>query len=294
MFHLFIINPVAGKYDGSKELISEIREIFKDENYEIISTQYKGHAQKISSQYCKEYQNITIYSCGGDGTVNEIVNGMQAYSHANLAIIPIGTGNDFVRSIDGDFKNLSAYLDTTIKKIDLLQVSNYLALNTISVGFDASVAKNVSRFRKFGKQAYNLSVAYSLMSSMKHKYRISIEDKFDIPSENYLLVICANGQFYGGGMHISPYSKTDDGFINFISIKQISRVQVPQFMKHFVTGKYIDTLKKYVHTLECTKISIENNKLIDVSIDGEVIAIRNPEIKILPLALNFVIPKRKE
>lgn len=291
MFHLFIVNPAAGKYDSSKELISEIRQFYKHENYEIILTEYTGHAQKISAQYVSKYEEITVYACGGDGTVNEVLNGIGAYSHANLAIIPIGSGNDFVRNLNVSYENVGHFLTANIQKTDLLQVANYLALNVISIGFDASVAKNFARFRKFGKQAYNLSVAYSLMSSMKHRCNIIIEDRLEIPNKNFLMIVFANGQYYGGGMHVSPYSNICDGLLNFIAIKTISRFQVPHFMNLFVKGRHIDELKQYIDTLECSKVTVKHNKLIDVNIDGEIVSMRDPEIKILPSALNLVIPQ---
>lgn len=241
-FHLFIINPTAGKNDSSKQLIQEIKSTFQNYQYGIEITQYPKHAIEIVNIYADMYPNLIIYACGGDGTVNEVINGIQLRP-IPLAIIPIGSGNDFVRNFSYTLC-LNSYLQSSIKKCDLIKVGKHIGLNVISAGFDCAVAKNMYRFRKYGKHCYTLSIAYSIMSSMKHRLGFIIDDTITIEESSLLMAICANGQYYGGGIHVSPYSEITDGYLNFIKVKAISKFQVASFMKIFSNGEHIEKLKK--------------------------------------------------
>lgn len=290
MFHLFIINPTAGPFDHSKTLVGKIKTYFASQKYAIELTNYPKHATEIVKAYHALYHELTVYACGGDGTVNEVLNGIQN-TDTLLAIIPIGSGNDFVRNYEYS-SNVEDYLEATIMEVDTLKVGQRRGLNVISAGFDSAVAKNMARFRKFGKHCYHLSIFYSLMNSMKHRFSFLIDDKIQIDQNNFLMGICANGSYYGGGMHVSPYSNIQDGYIDFIAVKSISRFQIANFMKTFEQGKHIDELKQYIDTLKCQKVQFICDKQVDVSIDGEVIPMYNPTIEILPKSLKLLIPKK--
>lgn len=291
MLHLFIINPTAGKSDRSKELMSEIKQTFKNKNYLIELTQYPSHATKLIQDYAKLYPEITVYACGGDGTLNEVLNGIKENTNIALAIIPIGTGNDFIRSISKEKKSLQHYLDVEPTLIDMIKVENKYGINVVSAGFDADVAENMNRFRKLGPNAYYASIAYTLMRPMKHYFNFIIDEKIKIDKSPYLMGICANGQYYGGGMNVSPYSNISDGKLDFIRVKSISRLQIPNFMKIFVDGRHIEELKKYVDTIQCQKVQFISDKAMNVSIDGEIYSMYNPIIELLPKSLKFIIPK---
>lgn len=290
MFHLFIINPTAGQHDNSKLLATKIKSLFSHVDYAIEITQYPKHATQLVNEYHLRYENLIIFACGGDGTVNEVINGIQEKNIA-LAIIPVGTGNDFVRSYLSS-ENLSDYTDFTIKKVDLLKVDNQYGLNVISAGFDSAVAKNMHRFRKFGKSSYHLSVMYCLFSSLKNRFSFVIDDKITIEHQNYLMGICANGRYYGGGMNVSPYSDIDDGLMDFISIKSISQFKIIPFMKIFEKGRHIDELPQYINTLKCKKVKYISDKMVDINIDGEIHSMLNPTVEILPKQLSLAIPKK--
>ena len=100
MKHVFIINSKSAK-KKREHLQKEIKRVFAEKDYVIEWTQYKGHAKALAVQYAKTADLIRIYACGGDGTLHEIVNGIMHYDNVQLAVIPIGTGNDFVKSFAG-------------------------------------------------------------------------------------------------------------------------------------------------------------------------------------------------
>lgn len=291
MLHLFIINPTAGKNDNSKELISEIKQLFKNKNYSIELTQYSSHATILVEQYAKLHNELTVYSCGGDGTLNEVLNGIKENTNITLAIIPIGTGNDFIRNISNNRFSLEKYIDAQSTLIDMIKIENKYGLNVVSSGFDADVAKNMNRFRKLGPSSYYVSILYTLAQSIKYNFNFVIDDQIKVEKDTYLMGICANGQFYGGGMHVSPYSNINDGKLEFIRIKSISRFQIPKFMNIFIKGNHIDELKKYVDMIQCTKVKFISDKSITISIDGEIHSMLNPTIELIPKSLRIIIPK---
>lgn len=291
MLHLFIINPTAGVSDDSKTLVTKIKSVFKDKDYAIELTQYHHHATELVKAYSERYDKLCVYACGGDGTVNEVLNGIQN-KNTILAIIPIGSGNDFVRNVPSS-KNLEDFLTGEVMCVDTLKIGHLKGLNVISAGFDSAVAKNMYRFRKFGKRCYHMSILYCILNSMKNRFGFIIDDKIKIEKGNFLMGICANGQYYGGGMHVSPHSNIQDGFLNFISVKSISRLQIASFMKIFEQGRHIDELKQYIDTLHCKKVQFISDQMIDVSIDGEIVQMYNPTIEIIPQSLQLLVPKKE-
>ena len=95
MKHVFIINGNKTQY---KDLLTQkIREVFTNEDYTIEYTNYPRHATQIAKSYAEKYNDLRIYACGGDGTVYEVANGIYPHKHVQMAIVPIGTGNDYVR-----------------------------------------------------------------------------------------------------------------------------------------------------------------------------------------------------
>ena len=146
---LFIINPVAGK-GKSEEIIRSFEPMIKGKlPYHIELTQNKGEATEIVKRYTSEDDYI-VFAVGGDGTVNEVVNGMVG-SNSTLAILPTGSGNDFVRSIYDKYtieELLSDLLDGYDEPIDLIRIDEKYFLNISSVGLDAEVVYNANQYKK--------------------------------------------------------------------------------------------------------------------------------------------------
>ena len=113
MKHVFILNPVSGR-ESAKTLIPVIEDYFKnsEEEYEILKTEYAGHAKELASQFHKE-DNVCIYATGGDGTLWEVVNGLKP--EVTFSIIPSGTGNDFFRMIEANIYDMAKLVKDTIE-----------------------------------------------------------------------------------------------------------------------------------------------------------------------------------
>lgn len=296
MKHLFIINPTAG---GGRTLnfIPQIEKIFakNGQPYKIELTNGPGDAKKIAEKYTSNIngENLRIYSVGGDGTLNEVLNGMIGTS-SSLAVIPLGTGNDFMRSIAPRY-NIKNILINTIegeeKFIDCAKVNEKYFLNISSVGFDAEIMYNSEEYKKSiflpGKLAYIYGIFATLFKYKDKKISIDVDGE-KIDDTKVLLVAIANGKCYGGGITVSPYSKLDDGKLNISFIKSIKASQILKPLIKFVRGKYEDI--KEIKFLTGKKIEIKCDKIIKMSIDGEIFESDQATFEILPNKVKFVIP----
>ena len=211
MTHVFIVNPFAG---GGKSLkiLNKIKEVCNKENIDYIVrfTKAPNDATKIA----REYENLggIIYSVGGDGTMNEVLNGIVGSKNL-FGILPAGSGNDFHRVLMA--------MDEISPTIDIGKINDRYFINIACIGIDADVANNVSIMKKTkipASQIYNISILYTFF---KYKYKdlefnlnnSQIKDKFT------LLAIC-NGKYYGGGYKIAPNAELSDGLFDIYFAKK--------------------------------------------------------------------------
>lgn len=299
MKHIFIINPKAGPKDISEYLINNIKNLFLNNEYEIHITTGTNDARDFAKMYCLQNPHIhkRFYSCGGDGTLNEVINGIYGAENVSLACYPSGSGNDFVKNF-GDvsqFLSLENLVNGKVKKVDVLKFNGRYALNICNLGFDGEVAYNFNKFKRMpkvsGKTAYNLAVLYSLLSKMKHQVEITTEEG-EIYNGYILLAAIANGLCYGGGFYCAPKAKVDDGIIDLVIVKKISRIRLLKFIKYYKRGTHLNNkkLSKYLIYKKCRKVSFVSKKELSLSYDGEVIRTKKLDFEILPQTLDFIIP----
>ena len=292
MKHIFIINPAAGK-GKSRELIPFIEEYFKGrtDEYVIQVTEYPGHATKIAKDHAVNGE-CRIYSIGGDGTINEVVNGI-AGTAAALGVIPTGSGNDFLRSYQSEF-DIKDMIVCTIngeeRSIDLARVNDKYFINISSIGFDANVVFNADKFKKVpgitGSMAYLISIIYTIFQKRICDIKIDIDGKKI--KMKALLAAIANGKYYGGGIIPTPDAKLDDGLFDVCLVSDMSRIHIfslfPKYMKG-LHGKL-----KQVSFYKAKKISIESEDALCLNIDGEIISARTINFEILEKAIKVVFP----
>lgn len=297
MKHVFIINPIAGKKDQSSTLINQIENVYAGEEYYIELTKYEGHAIELAKQYAMNGDDVCIYACGGDGTLFEVVNGMYAYPNASFAMIPIGTGNDFIKYFKSeytkeDFQNLLATKNGEVVDCDLLKCNDQVCLNIASVGFDARVVQKVKHYKKWplvnGTMAYLLSVVHSFFASMKFRYPLRIDGR-DVAAKDYIFIVAANGTYYGGGFNPTPDGKINDGLIDMLTIDAVSRIRVLTLIKVYQEGKHLDY--DICHHEQCKELQVLGKDIV-LNMDGETIVVDDPKIRILPSALKLVLPKK--
>ena len=274
MKHIFIVNPTSGK-GKAKTIANRIVDVCEKENieYEMHYTKRPNDATIIAKRY-KNEKNI-IYSVGGDGTLNEVVNGIIK-SKNMLGVIPAGSGNDF-------YKTLSKY-DEQIFKCDLGKINDRYFINIVSFGIDAEVAYNVEsmKHKKIPKnQIYNASIIYTFI---KYKFK-TIEFVLNKEKKKfkYTIVTICNGGFYGNGYNIGPTAKLNDGLFDIYFADKMSKMSIPRLLLKLKKGQHEKS--SYVHKRQASKIKIKSNEKITCNIDGEIIFDNEFDVKLISNAI---------
>lgn len=304
--YLFIINPAAGKRDRSTMLAALIKketEKFDPSEYELHITTGVGDATSFTKDYLEKNKDsfVRVFACGGDGTLNETVNGVFGYENAAVGVIPIGSGNDFIKTFseyeEKDFLSIKRMIGGDIMTIDALRACERISINIMSVGFDADTTKGMVNFKKLpfvnGSMAYNLSLAKCLFTSRRNRYKYEIDDVYCPELEgDYLFTIMANGKWYGGGFNAAPNAKLDDGEIEVVRIKTVPIYKFLELVGAFRKGDHI-ALHDLVSTQKCKKIKVISGKQIDLNIDGETMPVIDPVVEIVPSAVKIILPKKE-
>ncbi len=297
MRHIFIVNPVAGKGKTYK-LIPEIHDYFnnsdkfKTEDYVVETTKYPGHATELARAYSLA-EDCRIYSVGGDGTLNEVLNGM-AGTGSCLAVIPAGSGNDFIRSVLPDI-HLKDIIPLTIegeeRLVDIAGTNGKFYINISSLGFDAQVVHSTNHFKKIplvsGKMAYVLGLLSTILHSSSKLLEIDIDgNKMNV---NALLVAIGNGRYYGGGMLALPEADITDGRFDICVIERVSRPRMFRLFPMFMKGQH-GSLKE-VHFYKGSKVSVVSKEPIAMNVDGEISMVSKATFDIIPSGLKFTYLK---
>ncbi|MBQ9979540.1 MAG: diacylglycerol kinase family lipid kinase [Oscillospiraceae bacterium] len=296
MKHLFIINPIAGKGNNGERLLGEISRVMEKAgaNYECAVTKAPMDACRIAREACESGEELRIYACGGDGTLNEVVNGAAGFENAAVTQYPCGSGNDFLKMFGNvdSFKNLEALMDGQVSTMDLIDCNGRLSVNICSVGFDARIGHDMIKYKHppliSGKTAYIISAAVNIIKGIHLPYKVFMPDRqFD---DNYSLIVFANGQYYGGSFNPTPDAVPDDGLMDILMVEKVSRFTVAKLIGRFAKGmykKFPELMRLYRHDT-CT---VRFDRPTGINVDGEVLMCDNEAVfKISDKKINIFYP----
>ncbi len=284
-----VVNPRAGAGSAARKLPGLRRDFERlGSNFEILETRHPGHATELARQ-AREAGCELLAVVGGDGTLNEV---SQAYIDAEgapvagppIAIISSGTGGDFARAcaLDGTgsaptFERLTA---RRLRPLDLAVVTLHdktgaplhrAFVNIASVGISGAVDERVERGPKWlgGKAAFLLGTVGAALS-----YR-NLPVEIDIDGESWhrgpvLIAAIANGQFLGGGMHIAPHAKFDDGLLDVVCVGDLTRAKFLSLFPKVYQGAHLDLpAVKSARGRSVSVRAIRSPKPVLVDVDGE-------------------------
>ena len=308
----FFINPAAGQGKGTERLAEEIRKAASDlqTECEIYFTEGVYDGQKRARKIAEELNGeaARFYACGGDGTLNEIINGAYGFENIETGCIPIGTGNDTVRCFSeaGDFRSVRAQLSGKSVPVDLIRYTWMIegrkqtryCINMFNVGFDCNVVELAGRLKK--KPLISGSFAYLLailgMFIKKEGIRLKLtEDEEVLADGEVLLCAVAGGNYCGGGLKTSPQSDLTDGFFDVNIIKNIKRRQFLRLFPIYVKGKHLGMagLDHIITMKKCTHLKLTPaSESFYLCADGEIRTAGEVEFEIVPAAVRFILPQR--
>ena len=291
-----ILNPFAGKGKA-------FRSIRKIEKY--LQKHYMEYdmaitdSPKQATDFALETANQGIeyiVAAGGDGTINEVINGIMKSENPDkvkLGIIPVGGGNDFIKNIDYPKKlekQIKLIRRRITQKIDIGQVEDYYFINTLGIGFDAQVAITYSKSKTLdGSAGYMKAVMKTLIKCKSYPVEIQVND-ISIKGDK-LFVSVGNGKCCGGKFHLTPDAKIDDGVFDFCIIDKLTRREIIKFLPKVIKGKHVNL--PMVTMLRGKEIIVKSNEDLPVYMDGEIPDLndrKNINIKIIPKKINLIVP----
>ena len=316
MKHLIIFNPSAGKGKDGAQFEEVINKSFEGLDFEI----YKTEGPRMVIPFLKAYfkknnkDTVRVYACGGDGTVHEIANGLVGVKNAELAILPIGTGNDFVKTYGVTNENIEQYrsfkplINGKAIDIDLTKIEGeglnepWYSINVINFGFDAIVGARGNYYKEHGfpkkvKEGTN-PYDYALKNdAMKYGRFNDIEvyaDGEKLNEKQMLLATLAQGQWVGGQFKCAPKSDNTDGLIDVCVLKTMTFLGLGMIIGTYTKGKHLDKPRKKIVYRRAKQIKMVSPKEFDVCVDGEMIKGNNFVVEVCPKAIKLVPPAKEE
>lgn len=299
-----IVNPYSGKRRIRKDWIKIYRKLKHAEiHFTCQLTEYEGHAIELARNYISQgFKNIIIV--GGDGTINEVVNGIMMSGvntqDVSIAIIPYGTGNDWARywNLNNKGKNIVEVLYNRARKlVDIGKIEfenngkteiRYF-INGAGFGFDAEVCQRTAKLKKiYGGHSwiYVLALAISLIS-----YKVTnmkIKGDMDNYDENIFSISVGNGCFSGGGLCQTPSAKPFDGIFHSTVIRQFALKDIPSMLRSLFSN-CLDSHER-CYSMETQNIHVVLSKLVYVETDGVLLPkVHKYKISIIPSAINMIV-----
>lgn len=296
-----IVNPTSGSGIAKKKW-SFINKQLKNHNFNFSFqfTQFHQHAVNLSKDAINSgYRNII--AIGGDGTFHQVINGIHQteINNIRLGIIPVGTGNDWVKTygIPTDIKKAISIIRanfTTKQDIGKIKITSGKEIyfnNLAGVGFDAYVAKNINKFKKLGFLAYLVAGIISIFNFKKPILTIQIGDKEIIKKSKSLMLLIGICNYCGGGMRLTKDVNTKDGLFDITYVEHFGFFNILTNIHTIFNGRL--TNHKLVKTFKGKTLNIINSKIQTAYIqaDGELIGSGSFEVSQVKSPINFIIPE---
>ena len=295
-----ILNPTAN-HGRSLQVAADLRPLAAEHKADWSGTEYPGHATELARQAGEQGYDLVV-ALGGDGTVHEVINGLMQVPERGrpaLGIVPLGSGNDFAHilglpadpgeALQSALNGQSHPLDvgSVRDENDRLEYFN----NTIGMGFDALVNMHTRKITAVhGFMMYFIALIRTIFRNFD-AIDLHVETDQETWDLKTLMLALGNGPREGGGFIVTPDAKYDDGILNYVTIRKISRLMMLRLVPEVMNGTH--GRFKQVRMGTCRKMTVTSKQPLYVHCDGEVYAgfgtdIRKLAIEILPNAIRFL------
>jgi YegS/Rv2252/BmrU family lipid kinase len=293
-----IVNPAAGGGRSVKlagPAIARLRE--KGMQVDVIASTGPGHAVELAREaYDQGYRHFL--AVGGDGTAHEVLNGIFAgrklTKRISLGLLPLGTGNSFLRDFTkvGAESSMQALFEGRTRPVDLIRLTHatgeIYSFNLLSVGFTADVAALTNRvFKRLGHFGYLLGIFVRVTQLRRRSFALRCDDDRTWDERRCLFLTFNNSKFTGGTMLIAPHADPSDGLIEFVRWGPIGRLGLLRTLPKLYDGTHIEHPLASRRAVRHIEFNVADP--IDVMIDGEVATLEVRSLDILPAAVDLYI-----
>jgi len=295
---LAIVNPAAGGGRSAKRAASELARLKeRGLRIDVIASEGPAHASDLAREaFDQGYRRFL--AVGGDGTAHEIINGIFQHAkranHVELAFLPLGTGNSFLRDFtqNGAESSFQALVAGRKRRVDLLRLEHsagtIYSFNLLSVGFTADVGALTNRvFKPFGHLGYLLGVFVKVVQLNHPVFKMRCDDDREWDERPCLFLSFNNSKFTGGTMLIAPQADPQDGLIEYVRWGPISRLGLLKMLPRLYDGTHLN------HPLASRRavkhIAFDLPQPVDVMVDGEIITVKCQSLEVEPGAMDVYI-----
>lgn len=287
-----ILNPNAGSARDVDAIEASARRL--DETT-FCTTEQPGEATRLTQQAVAEGCELVV-AAGGDGTINEVLNGLAPdFASVRLGILPLGTGNDFVRTLaiptelDLALGVLAAGKERPIDVVRVESDKSCYFINVSAGGFSGLVDEKLTDELKqtWGPLAYLRSAVEALPDLSNYRTTVAFDD--EPPYElNVYNVVVANARFVAGGIPIAPRAEPDDGLFDVMLVPVASLAQLALLVPQIMLGQHADS--ELLIFRRARKLQIDSRPRMWFNADGELISNEPATFTVLPRALRVIVP----
>lgn len=295
---LAIVNPAAGGGRAAK-LAGQTLARLKDRGVraDVIASTEPGHVAQLASEaYSQGYRKFL--AVGGDGTAHEVINGIFSHGgtteRVELGLLPMGTGNSFLRDFTdkGAEDSIEALIAGRKRHVDVLRLRHaggtIYSFNLISVGFTADVGALTNRmFKPFGHMGYLLGVFVRVAQLKRRGFKMRCDNDMDWDERRCLFLTFNNSKFTGGTMMIAPDADPSDGLIEYVRWGPIGRLGLLKMLPRLYDGTH--TKHRLAERRAVTRVEFALDAPVDVMIDGEILTLQCEQLDILPAAMDVYV-----
>lgn len=293
--YFVIYNPTSGKELAGQKIFHASEAIMKAEDAEFTfyATKKKGDGEAAAIRGCEEGYDM-IVSCGGDGTVHDVVNGiMKSPVKSKLAIMPAGTVNDFASQLKmprtyASFASL--IMKRNFKTIDVGKINNDFFINVVGGGAFTNIPHDVTIEAKtiLGKYAYYFKAAVEVPGQLLNTHSINYEIDGEKYNFNTLLFLVINSSGAGGFKNLCPKAKINDGRLDIVIFEKANNADLLQIFTRVFNGQHITHPK--VHYYQGENIKIDCEKKLPIDTDGDLGGYMPAEISSVHNSIEILVP----
>jgi diacylglycerol kinase (ATP) len=288
-----ILNPAAGNIRDLDDVVARMARL---PDAEIRLTGRRGSGARFAGTAIRKGRDVII-AAGGDGTLNEVINGIgENLGNARVGLIPLGTGNDFARTI-GVPTDLDDAIDVIAagetRAVDLVRVTSDAVryfVNVSAGGFSGLVDEKLTPKMKktWGPLAYLRSAAAALSELRAYRTTLAFDNSESLTLDLYNVVV-ANGRYVGGGTLIAPEASVDDGLLDIVLIPQRPATELALLAAQVAMGTHLTS--DAIVFRRAAKLTVNSKPGMWFNVDGELVGNEPARFEILPRALRFIAPK---